>query len=79
MYEELTLPRLLKALEQVCAEFPDTRTGQNTQYDLADAGLGALSVFFMQQASFLAHHRALKTAKGWNNAERLFGAPPPAE
>jgi len=55
MYEELTLPRLPKALEQVCAEFPDTRTGQNTQYDLADAGLGAFSVFFMQQASFLAH------------------------
>ena len=73
MYEDLTLPRLLKSLEQVFAEFPDRRTGANRQYDMADAGLGAFAVFFTQQASFLAQQRALKTTKGWSNAERLFG------
>lgn len=73
MYEDLRLPRLLKSLEQVCEEFPDKRTGDNTQYDLADAGLGAFTVFFTQTASFLAQQRTLKTTKGWSNAERLFG------
>jgi hypothetical protein len=29
MYEELTLPRLLKQVEQVFDEFPDGRTGNN--------------------------------------------------
>ena len=73
MYEELTLPRLLKYLEQVFDQFPDKRIGKNTRYDLADAGLGAFSVFFTQSASFLAHQRALKLTKGRCNAERLFG------
>jgi hypothetical protein len=73
MYEELTLPRLLKQVEQVFDEFPDGRTGKNTRYDLPDAGLGAFSVFFTQSASFLAHQRALKLTKGRCNAERLFG------
>ena len=73
MYEDLTLPRLLKSLEHVFAEFPDKRIGENTQYDMADAGLGAFAVFFTQQASFLAQQRTLKTSKGWSNAECLFG------
>jgi hypothetical protein len=73
MDEELTLPRLLKYLKQTFDEFPDKRTGKNISYDLPDAGLGAFSVFFTQSASFLAHQRALKLAKGRSNAERLFG------
>lgn len=73
MDEELSLPRLLKRLEQALDEFPDGRTGKNTRYDLPNAGLGAFSVFFTQTASFLAHQRALKLAKGRSNAERLFG------
>lgn len=73
MYEELTLPRLLKQVEQVFEELPDGRTGNNTSYDLADAGVGAFSVFFTQSASFLAHQRALKLTHGRCNAERLFG------
>ena len=73
MFEDRTLPHLLKSLEQVLAEFPDGRTGENTQYDMADAGLGAFAVFFTQQASFLEQQRTLQTTKAWNNAERLFG------
>ena len=73
MYEELTMPRLLKQMEQVSAVFPDPRTGgPNTQYEVTDAALGAFAVFFTQEASFLAHQTTMKLAKGRSNAERLF-------
>ena len=54
-------------------EVPDHRTGRNTQYRIADAGLGALSVFYMQSPSFLAHQRDMQKRKGQNNAQSLFG------
>lgn len=74
MYETLSLPRLLKSLEQVFAALPDTRAGgPNTQSEVADAAQGAFAVFFTQQASFLAHQRAMQLTKGRSNAERLFG------
>ena len=74
MYEDLSLSRLLKTLEQVFATFPDNRSGgPNTQYAVTDAAKSAFGVFFTQQASFLAHQRAMKLAKGTSNAERLFG------
>ena len=74
MYEALRLPRLLKHLEQIFDGFPDDRAGRlNTQYEVADGAKGAFAVFFTQQASFLAHQRAMQLAKGRNNAERLFG------
>jgi hypothetical protein len=73
MYEALTMPRLVKQLEQVSAGFPDPRVGgPNTQYEVTDAALGAFAVFFTQEASFLAHQTAMKLAKGRINAERLF-------
>ena len=72
MYEELKLSRMIKDLEQVFEQFPEHRTGQNTQYDLADAGMGAFSVFFTQSPSFLAHQRDLKSRKGRSNVENLF-------
>lgn len=72
MYAELTMPRLLKHLEQAFDAVPDARNGPNTQYELADAGLGAFAVFFTQSPSFLAHQRAMKLDKRLSNAERLF-------
>jgi len=72
MYEELKLSRMIKGLEQVLERFPEHRTGQNTQYELADAGMGAFSVFFTQSPSFLAHQRDLKLRKGRSNLENLF-------
>jgi hypothetical protein len=48
MYEGLKLSRMIKGLEQEFEQIPEHRTGQNTQYDLADAGMGAFSVFFTQ-------------------------------
>jgi len=73
MYEDLRLPRLIEDLERIIEQIPEHRTGTNIQYELADAGMGAFSVFFMQCPSFLARQRELKLQKGRSNAEKLFG------
>jgi len=72
MFEECTLPHLVKKLKQHFGQFPDQRTGKNTQYELEDAGMGAFSVFFTQSRSFLAHQEDLRRRKGRSNAESLF-------
>jgi hypothetical protein len=64
---------MIERLRQACEEFLDERTGKNSQYDLADVGLSAFSVFFTQSPSFLAHQRDMQLRKGRNNAESLFG------
>ena len=63
---------MLKSLEQAFEKFPEHRRGRNSQYELADAGMGAFSVFFTQSPSFLAYQRDLKLRKGRSNAEKLF-------
>src|SRR3990172_12157368 len=73
LFEELRLERLVKRLKQSFGEFCDARTGQNTQYDMVDAGMGAFSVFFTQSPSFLAHQEDLKRRTGHCNAASLFG------
>lgn len=52
---------------------PDRRSGSNSRYVMADIGLSAFSVFFMQSPSFLAHQRTLAENCGRSNAETLFG------
>jgi hypothetical protein len=73
MFEELRLDRLVKRLKQSFENFSDVRTGENTQYEMVDAGMGAFSVFFTQSPSFLAHQEDMKRRKGHCNAESLFG------
>jgi hypothetical protein len=73
MFEELRIERLVDRIKQSFGKFCDVRTGQNTQYDMVDAGMGAFSVFFTQSASFLAHQEDLKRRTGQCNAESLFG------
>ena len=73
MLETLKLDRLIEALKVLFEEFPDVRTGSNSQYEIADAGLGAFSVFFTQCASFLEYQEEMKRLKGRSNAENLFG------
>jgi hypothetical protein len=53
------LESYITALRQRCGELPDKRSGSNARYSMADIGLSAFSVFFMQSLSFLAHQRAL--------------------
>jgi hypothetical protein len=73
MLETLAIDRLIKELKRLFEEFPDSRTGSNSQYEIADAGLGAFSVFFTQCASFLEYQEEMKRLKGRSNAENLFG------
>lgn len=72
MMEKLTIERLVKQIKQSSEQFPDIRTGQNIQYEMEDAVMGAFSVFFMQSPSFLAHQADMKRRKGHSNAESLF-------
>ena len=67
------LERYIAALGERCAALLDRRTGSNSRYTMADIGLSAFSVFFMQSPSFLAHQRALAENCGRSNAETLFG------
>jgi len=73
MLEELKLDRLIVRIKQSFAEFCDVRTGNNIQYDMVDAGMGAFAVFFTQSPSFLAYQDAMKRKLGKSNAESLFG------
>jgi len=72
MFEQLKVKQLLKELKLIFDELPDLRKGKNSQYEMADAGMGAFSVFFTQCASFLAHQEEMKRSKGRSNAESLF-------
>lgn len=68
----ITLPQMIASLAEAVSRFPDKRTGKNTQYTLADAALGAFSVFFTQSPSFLAHQREMQKSLGVDNAHSLF-------
>lgn len=64
---------MLSFLRQSLEDVPEHRNGRNIQYQIADAGLGAFSVFYMQSPSFLAYQRDMQRKKGVNNARGLFG------
>jgi hypothetical protein len=53
------LQTLLDGVRAACAGFPDKRRGGVT-YSIADIGLSAFSLFFMQSESFLSYQRALE-------------------
>lgn len=71
--ERMRFGTMLGRLKESLGQIPEHRTGKNRIYELADAGLAAFSVFFMQSPSFLAHQRDMQRRKGHNNAEGLFG------
>ena len=58
------LPSLLSGLTSVCATFPDPRKGRGGNIAIADFGVSALAMFFMQSASFLAYRRTLEKGQG---------------
>src|SRR3954453_1254637 len=66
------LETLLQGVRSACATFPDKRCGDVT-YSMADIGLSAFSLFFMQSGSFLAHQRALQDGRKMSNGQSLFG------
>src|SRR5512134_1759207 len=67
------LEELLSELRAICAGLEDKRLGQGYFYTMADIGLAAFSVFFMQSPSFLGHQRALAEGHGQSNCQTLLG------
>ena len=67
------IDRYITVLRKRCDELPDKRTGSNSRYTMADIGVAAFSVFFMQSPSFLAHQRTLEEGQGRSNGRTLFG------
>ena len=58
---------------RLCASAPDRRTGRNAHLTLADIGMAAFAVFFLQSPSFLSAQKQLETRQGRSNAKTLFG------
>ena len=67
------LDRLIGALRGCCHSLSDIRRGGDTRYTMADIGLSAFSLFFLQSPSFLAHQRRLEEGQGRSNCQTLFG------
>ena len=67
------LEALLAGLKEVCAGFPDKRKTADGVYSMADIGLSAFSLFFMQSESFLAYQRGLEEGRKTSNCHSLFG------
>lgn len=65
--------KIIKKLNESFEELPDHRRGQNTQYEIRDAAVGAFGIFFTQSASFLAYQRLMEEKKGSSNLQNLFG------
>jgi len=66
------LEGLLSTIRETCAGLPDKRRGRNIRYTMADIGLAAFSVFFMQSPSFLAYQRSLAERHSRSNCQTLF-------
>lgn len=64
---------MVQMLVRSLGKVPEHRRGENTQYEIKDAGLAAFAVFFMQAPSFLAYQRDMQRKQGKNNAGSLFG------
>jgi hypothetical protein len=67
------LDRLIASLRGCCQSLPDLRQGGDVRYTMADIGLSAFSLFFLQSPSFLAHQRRLEEGQGRSNCQTLFG------
>ena len=64
---------LLGELKEVCGKSPDSAEGRRGNIAMADFGLSAFSMFFMQSESFLAHQRTLEHGHSRSNCQTLFG------
>ncbi len=67
------LQTLLDSVRATCAGFPDKRRGGDVTYSMADIGLSAFSLFFMQSESFLSYQRSLEEGRKTSNCQSLFG------
>lgn len=74
MIKRFPLQKFFDDSQVAWAALPDHRKpSPNTKYALSDAVNSAMSVFFMQSQSFLAHHQAMSQKKqGKENLQTLF-------
>ena len=74
MIKRFPLQKFFQASQVAWADLPDQRKpSPNTKYALSDAVNSAMSIFFMQSQSFLAHHQAMSGKKrGKQNLQTLF-------
>jgi hypothetical protein len=63
---------LIQRWRTVASGLPDPRTGDNTQFEMADIALSAFAVFFTQCPSFLSFQQNMEQSQGRNNARSLF-------
>ncbi len=70
----LDFAQVMHRVREVLEQLPDGRRGKNLHYRMADAGVSAFSVFFMQCASFLEYQRRMQQEQGRNNVQSMFGA-----
>jgi hypothetical protein len=73
MTKQVKFQEMLASLRRSVEAVPEHRTGRNTRYEIADAGLGAFSVFYLQSPSFLAYQQQMRQRQGQDNAKSLFG------
>ena len=66
------LQTLLDGVRTACAGFPDKRRGGEVSYSMADIGLSAFALFFMQSESFLSYQRGLAEGRKTSNCHSLF-------
>jgi hypothetical protein len=73
-FTPLNLEALLDYLNSSISQLTDPRRKSNaTKYTMRDAILGAFSMFFMQNESFLEHQRQMASLHGKSNAQTTFG------
>ena len=73
MTKRVQFQEMLDSVRRSLEQVPEHRKGRNTQYEIADAGLAAFSVFYMQSPSFLAFQRQMEEQRAQNNARSLLG------
>jgi hypothetical protein len=64
---------VMQLVREALSQLPDRRRGKNVHYSMADVGLSAFSVFFMQCPSFLEFQLRMQQTHGHNNAQSFFG------
>jgi hypothetical protein len=73
-FTPLSPKALLDHLHSSISQLTDSRRKSNaTKYTMRDAILGAFSMFFMQNESFLEHQRQMTSLHGKSNAQTMFG------
>lgn len=74
MVKRFPLQAFFKESQRAWSELPDSRRpSPNRRYEISDAVNSAMSVFFMQSASFLSHHQTVShKPKGKRNLQNLF-------